>query len=252
MNKTAEFIVQSLMCSNRSCLCSRGMSGKGNVHCPAHDDKNPSCSVRQDNSTVLVHCHAGCSQEAVIAELVKLGVWPVADKEISSQAQSRRREWAAYDAVSGEHVSNHVRIDREGKKKQLLWEPRGVSTPSMALYRVDRLHENPDCPVIICEGEPATDALATQENQLGIVAVGTVTGAGSTPGEDALRPLAIQDVYLWPDNDAKGIRHMERVGATLANLECTSIYVIDWAASSPKGDAADAISQGIDLSLIHI
>ena len=248
MNKTAEFIVQSLMCSNSGCLCSSARSGKGNVHCPAHDDKNPSCSVRQDNSTVLVHCHAGCSQEAVIAELVKLGLWRTAATEASSQALAHRREWAAYDAVSGKYVSNHVRIDREWEEKRVFWKPGGVSTSSMSLYRVRALGEKLDCPVIICEGEPATDALTTQENQLGIIAVGTITGAGATPGEDALRPLAKRDVYLWPDNDAKGIQHMNRVGATLADLGCISIRVIDWPTSPPKGDAADANSQGVDIA----
>ena len=65
MNENA--IIEALRCSNQRCPCKRARSGKGNVHCPAHDDKNPSCSVSQDNSTVLVHCHAGCGQKAVIS-----------------------------------------------------------------------------------------------------------------------------------------------------------------------------------------
>lgn len=45
--------------------------------CPAHDDSEPSLSIREaENGRVLVHCHGGCSQEAVISELRALGVWP--------------------------------------------------------------------------------------------------------------------------------------------------------------------------------
>ena len=44
--------------------------------CPAHDDRNPSLSIRDSNDgRVLIKCHAGCSQEAVIAALKRLGLW---------------------------------------------------------------------------------------------------------------------------------------------------------------------------------
>ena len=44
--------------------------------CPAHDDHNPSLSVRgAGDGRVLVHCHAGCSQEAVVSALKAMGLW---------------------------------------------------------------------------------------------------------------------------------------------------------------------------------
>ena len=46
------------------------------ARCPAHDDRDPSLSVRDgDNGKVLVCCHAGCEQQAVIASLRSLGLW---------------------------------------------------------------------------------------------------------------------------------------------------------------------------------
>ena len=46
------------------------------VSCPAHDDRRPSLSVCDaDNGTVLVRCHAGCEQSAVIAALRGRGLW---------------------------------------------------------------------------------------------------------------------------------------------------------------------------------
>jgi hypothetical protein len=46
----------------------------GMARCPAHDDKTPSLSVSERDGKLLVHCHAGCSQEAVWAVLVRLGL----------------------------------------------------------------------------------------------------------------------------------------------------------------------------------
>ena len=38
--------------------------------CPAHEDKNPSLSIRAaENGTVLLHCHAGCSFHAIVDAL---------------------------------------------------------------------------------------------------------------------------------------------------------------------------------------
>lgn len=44
-------------------------------HCPAHHDDDPSLSVREKRDKVLVHCHAGCTQEWVIEALRELGLW---------------------------------------------------------------------------------------------------------------------------------------------------------------------------------
>ena len=45
--------------------------------CPAHDDSEPSLSIRDaDDGKLLVHCHAGCNQESVIAALRARGLWP--------------------------------------------------------------------------------------------------------------------------------------------------------------------------------
>ncbi len=56
------------------------MSGRSAmVNCPAHDDRNPSLSVSEGrDGTVLVHCHGGCSQEAVIDALRGCGLWTAA------------------------------------------------------------------------------------------------------------------------------------------------------------------------------
>lgn len=43
--------------------------------CPAHNDRNPSLSITEKDGKILVHCHAGCSQENVIQALKGLNLW---------------------------------------------------------------------------------------------------------------------------------------------------------------------------------
>ena len=44
--------------------------------CPAHEDSTPSLSITESrDGMLLVHCHAGCSQAAVIAGLRERGLW---------------------------------------------------------------------------------------------------------------------------------------------------------------------------------
>lgn len=42
--------------------------------CPAHDDRTPSLSVTLGDHAILLHCFAGCTSDAVIAGLAKIGI----------------------------------------------------------------------------------------------------------------------------------------------------------------------------------
>ena len=46
------------------------------ARCPAHSDRTPSLSIDiGENGKLLVFCHAGCTQTAVIAALRERGLW---------------------------------------------------------------------------------------------------------------------------------------------------------------------------------
>jgi len=49
------------------------------ARCPAHDDRTPSLSISDAadgaDGKILVHCHAGCTQDEVIAAMRTLGLW---------------------------------------------------------------------------------------------------------------------------------------------------------------------------------
>ncbi len=44
------------------------------LHCPSHDDTNPSLSVTRQGSNILFHCFAGCSFEEVRNALNSKGI----------------------------------------------------------------------------------------------------------------------------------------------------------------------------------
>ena len=46
-----------------------------------HEDKTPSLSVSESNGKILVKCHAGCSQTAVIEALRGRGIWPPSNSD---------------------------------------------------------------------------------------------------------------------------------------------------------------------------
>lgn len=90
--------------------------------------------------------------------------------------------------------------------------------------------------MVVTEGEKAAAALIS----VGVVAVGTVTGASGTPSAASLEPLRDRHVVLWPDNDDVGRAHMQRIGAALVGV-AASIRWATWLDAPAHGDAADLV-----------
>jgi len=47
----------------------RGGNGGWTACCPAHEDRTPSLSIRDDDGRVLLHCHAGCDVQSIVSAL---------------------------------------------------------------------------------------------------------------------------------------------------------------------------------------
>ncbi|MGH2451629.1 MAG: hypothetical protein ACRDGE_10250 [Candidatus Limnocylindria bacterium] len=76
---SAAHIIAALACGKRSCKCATAVrKGTGLVHCAAHPDEKPALNLSERDGRVLVHCFAGCSQDAVIEALRERGLWPKA------------------------------------------------------------------------------------------------------------------------------------------------------------------------------
>ena len=99
----------------------RAGPGKYVACCPAHDEKSPSFSIEDaPDGKILVYCHAGCSQDAVIDALRFLGLWHqpspqrIAYLERQSLAQEiqRNRNLLALAQSEYEQGFVHTELDR--------------------------------------------------------------------------------------------------------------------------------------------
>ena len=111
--------------------------------------------------------------------------------------------YAALDLTTGTPVAVHHRADAPDGSKRVWWTlPDG--TRGLGAIRVDHLppyrsevvaRQDPDRTVVVCEGEKATDAVAA----VGVLALGTVTGAATCHAADALADIAPgRRFWLWP------------------------------------------------------
>jgi DNA repair protein RadA/Sms len=240
----ARAIRATLTCGRPGCPCRRpGTEGK--THCPSHDDAHPSLSVSVRDDRVLVRCGAGCGQDAVLDALRHRGLW--IERRNGHHPTSARETRFELRDQDGQLVAIHHRLDLPDGHKLMWWmRPGGtrglgdLRAADLPLYGIDRLDGAGE--VIVTEGEKAAAALMA----LGIPAVGTVTGASSTPDDEALRPLLGRMVYLWPDNDPPGRGHMARIARRLIALgaDAQKLFWIEWPEAPPGGDAADYVAGG--------
>lgn len=227
-------------------------SGDGFVmRCRAHEDRENSLSAKHEDGKILVHCFAGCETESIVTAIG----WTLKDLFLEPKASGvrlvrrPRSETIRYEIKNpaGELVAIHERTPTANGKTYTWRRPDGSAglngTPldKMPLYLSHHVTSwDIDAPVVVTEGEGAADAVVRAEVQ----AVGTVTGAAATPGDDALAVLTGYDVVLWPDADDAGRAHMQRI-AELVRPRAARLRVVNWPDAPEKGDAADTTPERI-------
>lgn len=127
------------------------------------------------------------------------------------------------------------------------------------LFNLPDLIAKPSAPVIVCEGEKASDAAAAIFPSS---IVTTSSGGAGAASKTDWKPLAGRAVLIWPDHDAAGAKYAREVAAILAALGC-DISIVDskaLASIDPAGgvrepkdkwDAADAKAEWPDLAALR-
>jgi len=223
-------------------------SGTGWIACcPAHEDRNASLSINKGrDGRTLLHCHAGCTVEAVVsaAGLAMRELAPAQD------ARPQRRIVKAYPYVdaAGTRIFEVVRFDPKDFRQRRpdpdaadgwAWNMKGFTR---VLYRLPEvLKATAEGRDVFCvEGEKDADALAG----MGLCATCNCGGAGKW--EDGYTAaLAGAKVVILPDKDAPGRRHAALVQAALTG-KAQSVRVVELPDRNGHGvkDAADWIAAG--------
>jgi len=191
-------------------------AGRGiSAQCPAHEDRNPSLSVTPIDGSLLLHCHAGCSNVDVLAGLGMT----MADLYDSPRGAEYR-----YPGGRIVHRSPDKRFRQSG------------NTKDRNLFHVERVRAAVAAgqPVYVVEGEK--DVLALES--VDVTATCSPMGAGKW---DRIQPGPLDGgrVVIVADKDGPGLEHARQVVASLAgHAECVVVQ-----AKAGK-DAADHIAAG--------
>jgi len=260
--------------------CAPQRAGSGwRARCPAHEDKRASLSVSGgNNGGCVVHCHAGCSVESVVAALGlgladlmpdngKAGTpnsrpgpkpaagngrsYPTAEAAIGALAKQfggrpPDHRWDYHDAT-GNVVGVVLRWNRPDGDKDIrpvrrnpdgTWAIGAMPEPR-PLYRLPEvLAAAPDVPVVVVEGEKAADAAVA----CGLVAT-TSSGGAKAASKTDWKPLAGRRVVVLPDNDEAGEQYAEDVARLCVAAGVKDVRILrlaDYAPGLPAGgDLAD-------------
>jgi putative DNA primase/helicase len=129
------------------------------------------------------------------------------------------------------------------------WAYKGLDAPR-PLYGLDRLANAPKAPVIVCEGEKATDAATALFPDH--VAVTSPNGAGS-PHKANWQPLKDCDVTIWPDHDDEGRKYAQSVARLVKQAGAKSVRIVTVPDDfSDKWDLADELPEGRTQSDLEI
>jgi putative DNA primase/helicase len=190
------------------------------ARCPSHEDRNPSLSISVNDGTILLHCHAGCSKEAVFAAL------KIAPRDLFSDAGKGAPEIVeAYDYLDEKFVLLYqvVRYEPKGFRQRRPdgnggwhWNLSGVRR---VLYRLpEALAEQS---LLVCEGEKDCETARA----LGFVATCNAGGAGKWRAEYS-EHLRGKEITIIADADESGRKHAQQVAESLY-LRAESVKVLE-------------------------
>jgi hypothetical protein len=175
--------------------------------CPAHDDHNPSLSVREASGKILVKCFSGCTAEDVCKAL------RIEMADLFSDDRSVKRIVAEYSYCSeiGEVLYQNVRYD---PKDFRLRKPDGKSgwtwklgETARVLYNLPELRTARE--VLIVEGEKDADT----GKKLGLTS--TTSGAVGSWKDEFSVIFCGKQVVIIADADEPGRQHAQKVARSV-------------------------------------
>lgn len=228
--------------------------GRWTARCPAHDDNTPSLSVsRGTGGKTLIHCHGGCSLEAVMTALGLEMTDLFEGDDRAAQETLPPDKWPVtatytYENAKGDPIFRVLRMTSPDSGNKTFRQQRftdgtwksGIEGVKRVLYRLPQLldPETADDTVFLVEGERDADNLAA----IGVV-VTTNAGGAAKWDESYAIDLRGRSVVVVPDNDPPGEKHAATVSKALEGV-AKSVKVLRLPGLPPKGDVTDWLGNG--------
>src|SRR4030042_2014764 len=130
--------------------------------CPAHEDREPSLTVKQKDNQILVHCFAGCPTESIVEtlglQMSDLFIDPKEKKQDSTIVATYD-----YQDEQGNLLFQVVRFDPKSFRQrhrngrgEWQWDTKGIRK---VIYHLPDILRVTDDTIFFVEGEKDADAL---------------------------------------------------------------------------------------------
>jgi 5S rRNA maturation endonuclease (ribonuclease M5) len=221
------------------------------ARCPAHEDRNPSLSLRDTADRILVRCFAGCTVKQIVGalKLREADLFHHNDSQSGPSLGDPISTWNYVDE-NGRLLFQVQKFRPVGGKKvfkqrhkdpdtgQWVWKMTDVRR---VLYRLPEVIKGvaEGKTIFIVEGEKDVDAM----RRLGVVATCNPMGALKWRDEYSLF-LAGAKVAIVADRDDDGRRHADRVRDSLARQGVAKIWMLQ---AKVGNDASDHIKAGLGI-----
>jgi len=194
--------------------------GQGyNMCCPAHNDDNPSLSVKEaTDGKILLNCFAGCPPEKICGAL-ELGMTALFPENQKREDFDKSTMEYIFRSKDGEALYKKVRTSNKqfyicSYTSSGEWE-KGLKCHKRVLYNLPQVLESKKSGswVFLVEGEKDADRLSAE----GLVATTPIEGAGSNLHQEYVTQLEGCNVVLLYDEDIAGYKRRDQWLAILEN-----------------------------------
>lgn len=195
--------------------CRKTRANSYQAKCPAHDDRKASLTITDAGDKILLHCHAGCTTQAIVNSM-GLSMKDLFIEKKEKKMDILEKEYF-YTDENGNNLYKAMRFYPKKFMQAKFFNNEWVfnmQNVRYVLYNLPNVIKSDT--IYFVEGEKDADNL----NKLGLTATTTIGGASgfNKHKEEYAEFLKDKTIYIIPDNDKSGITYAENIYKALYNI----------------------------------